>query len=322
MGLNSDGETKILQLFTKQKQQRSLGRILLAFIAASMMLTSGCGVKRTVKIEPPPNTNLDKTATFYELTDLMRNYDAIHTLVSNSITVTLTTGRIESGRLERYRSAPGYILLKRPDSVRLVLQAPVTKTSILNLTSVGDDFNLWLPTENRYFFGINSARELHAANAPDIEEIPPIRATHIFEAVFPQALLPVAPGEFISSVEAADENTRYYVLSVHRMASPPRAHTIRKIWIERFGMTIARQQIYLEDGRIESDIAYSNAILEDGFALPDKIHIDRPLDDYSLDILFKNWSVNPNLPEDAFSMPPPPKAEIIYLKEKGRSKAS
>jgi hypothetical protein len=181
---------------------------------------------------------------------------------------------------------------------------------------------LWLPTENRYFFGINSALELYATNAPDIQEIPPIRATHIFEAVFPQALLLATPGELISLVEAVDENARFYVLSVHRRGNASRIHTIRKIWIERFGLTIARQQAYLQDGRLESDITYSNGIRADGFSLPDKIHIDRPLDDYSLDIVFKKWSVNPKLPEDAFTMLPPPKAQIIYLEKKGRSKAS
>ena len=157
---------------------------LLVF-AFCLILAPGCGVKRTVKIEPPQKINLDKSATFDELIERINRYEEIHSLASSSITLTLTAGKIESGRLDKYRSAPGYILLKRPDSLRLVLQAPVTKTSILDLTSVGDSFDVWIPSENRYFIGKNSARQLFAEGAPDIPEIPPIRATHILEAVFP-----------------------------------------------------------------------------------------------------------------------------------------
>jgi hypothetical protein len=270
---------------------------LLVF-AFCLILAPGCGVKRTVKIEPPQKINLDKSATFDELIERINR------------------------RLDKYRSAPGYILLKRPDSLRLVLQAPVTKTSILDLTSVGDSFDVWIPSENRYFIGKNSARQLFAEGAPDIPEIPPIRATHILEAVFPGSMPIGAPEELVSMEEAADADTRYYILAAYKRGESNRIRIIRKIWVERFELTIARQQIYQANGQIVSDIAYSNGIRVNGFLLPDYIHIDRPLDDYSLDIGFKKWSLNPELRENAFIMPPPPKAQIIYLKEKGRSEAS
>jgi hypothetical protein len=294
---------------------------LLVF-AFCLILAPGCGVKRTVKIEPPQKINLDKSATFDELIERINRYEEIHSLASSSITLTLTAGKIESGRLDKYRSAPGYILLKRPDSLRLVLQAPVTKTSILDLTSVGDSFDVWIPSENRYFIGKNSARQLFAEGAPDIPEIPPIRATHILEAVFPGSMPIGAPEELVSMEEAADADTRYYILAAYKRGESNRIRIIRKIWVERFELTIARQQIYQANGQIVSDIAYSNGIRVNGFLLPDYIHIDRPLDDYSLDIGFKKWSLNPELRENAFIMPPPPKAQIIYLKEKGRSEAS
>ena len=286
-----------------------------------LILAAGCSIKRTVKIEPPPNISLDKAASFDALLDLIRNYDEIVSLVSSEIVVTLTTGKIESGQLDKYRSAPGYILLKRPDSLRLVLQAPVTKTSILDLTSEGDNFNVWIPLDNRYFTGRNSAGELYAEDAPDVPDIPPIRATHIFEAIFPQSIPLDAPDELVSLWEASDEDTRYYILATYSKGETNRIHIIRKIWIERFGLTVARQQVYQDDGQVVSEIKYSNAIRVNGLPLPDKIHIDRPLDDYSLDIGFKKWSINPELRDNAFTMPPPPKAQIINLKEKGRSKA-
>ena len=71
-----------------------------------------------------------------------------------------------------------------------------------------------------------------------------------------------------------------------------------------------------------SDILYSDEVQIDGFPLPLQIHIDRPVDGYMLDLKFKGWSINPELPDDAFELTAPPGAETVRLKEKGRSGTS
>ncbi len=291
------------------------GRIL---FAACFSFAVGCGVKRTVRIDVPPDARIDRTATFEDLLDIIRNYEGIDSLSSNGLNVTLTTGGKESGQLEEYRSAPGYILLKRPDSIRLVVQTPVTKTSILTLNSAGDNFDVWMPRDNRYLIGKNSAKRLFYSSSSGTTEIT-FRAAHIFEAIFPQSILLDTPGYFVSMEEAADEKARYYILAFYREGTAARIHTVRKIWIERSGLTIARQQVYQESGQIIGDIVYSNGIRMNGFSLPDSIHIDRPLDAYSLDIEFKSWRINPNLPDNAFVLTPPSGAQIIHLEEKEES---
>jgi len=70
-----------------------------------------------------------------------------------------------------------------------------------------------------------------------------------------------------------------------------------------------------------SDIIYSNEVRIDNYDLPLRIHIDRPMDGYILDLTFKNWSLNPDLPGDAFKLAPPPGAETIRLREKGETGA-
>ena len=94
--------------------------------------------------------------------------------------------------------------------------------------------------------------------------------------------------------------------------------TVRKIWIERSGLTIARQQVFGDQDEVVSDIRYYfDEVRKEGLSLPGRIHIDRPLDKYTLDLTFTDWKVNsPDFPEDAFKLPPPPpNAEIIHLKE-------
>ena len=46
------------------------------------------------------------------------------------------------------------------------------------------------------------------------------------------------------------------------------------------------------------------------------IHIDRPLDGYALNLEFKSWRIDPDLPDNAFSLKLPEGVQIIHLVEK------
>jgi hypothetical protein len=302
-------------------------RVVSIFLLVILASNAGCSVKRTVKVRVSPNILQAKSAAFDELLDIVRSYDKIEGLSSNDLRITLTSGKRESGELQKYASAPGYIVLRRPDSTRMVVQYPVTKTTILDLLSVGDDFCVWVPRENKYYTGKNSAKELVAEDLPDSPGFT-LRATHIFEAIIPHGLLPGAPGMLVEAEEDPGADAAYYVLSVFKEdagvteGAARRIHAIRKIWIERSGLTIARQRVYQEEGRVVSDITYSEVTQVGGFALPLKIRIDRPLDGYTLDMEFRTWRVNPDLPDSAFILPPPAGAQVVPFKEKGRSAVS
>jgi hypothetical protein len=286
-------------------------------------LGSGCSVKRTVTTAIPASTVQYKTAGFEEIVSFIRAYDKIHALACNNLRLTLTTGKRETGRVEEYRAAPGYILLKRPDAIHLVIQNPITKTTLIDLLSVGDELSVWYPRDNTLYLGKNSAKELFLeASARSKGFRIPIRGAHIFQAIFPQSVQIDEPGIRFSIEEQADTRTKYYVLTVLREGVNPRIYVVRRIWIERVGLTIARQQVFTDEGEIASDIVYSNETSVDGFSLPQRIRIDRPLDAYSLDVEFKNWRINPDLPNEAFIMAQHPGAQIIHLQERGRSNAS
>ncbi len=295
--------------------------ICLVLVAAIWAGNTGCGIKRTVKVTVPPGILQAKSATFDELLGIIRSYDNIYCLSSNNLRITLTSGKRESGELQKYASAPGYIVLQRPNSTRLAVQYPVTRNTILDLLSVGDDFCVWVPSENKYYTGKNSAKELVAEDLPNSPGFT-LRATHIFEAIIPQVIVKDIPDVLFASAEEVSADAKYYIFTVFREGVAPRLHVVKRIWIERSALTIARQQVYQEEGQLVSDIAYSHVIQVDGFALPQRIRIDRPVDRYCLDIEFKNWLVNPELPDSAFTLAPPSGAQIVPFKEKGRSTVS
>jgi outer membrane lipoprotein-sorting protein len=290
-----------------------------AGLSIAMLLwlaTAGC-IKQTIKTKVPEKILQAKTAVLQDLLNLIQRYDRIDDLSSSSLDVSLFSGKRDSGIIQKIRKLPGYILLKRPDSIHLVIQNFVTKSPVVELLAVGDDLSIWIGRGNKLYNGKNSARELVVDATPDSPAVAiPIRGTHIFEAIFPQSIKIDAPGFRYSLEEQADSAAKYYVLTSYRDGSGQRISTTRKIWIERSSLTISRQQIYLDDGQLESDIAYSDMALIDGLYMPHKIHIDRPLDGYALDMEFKSWRINPVLPDNAFVLTPHAGAQIIPLMEK------
>ncbi len=93
---------------------------------------------------------------------------------------------------------------------------------------------------------------------------------------------------------------------------------VRKLWVDRSDLSVARQFVYGEHGVVVSMIQYSNLVPADGVVLPLSIRIERPIDGYILDMQFQSWRVNMELPDTAFVMSPPQGAQQVVLKEKGR----
>jgi outer membrane lipoprotein-sorting protein len=285
-------------------------------LPALLVLASACAVKTTVRVPVSEKVLAAKTATLEELlSSLASHNERITSLTSGTLKASYTSGKVDSGKLQAYHSAPGYILLKRPDSILLNIQNPVTKTPLFELVSVGDPFEIWYPRENKLFLGNNSLKEIEIEGHPDLT----LRPMHIIEAILPKRFDSGESGTHLSMEEARDAKTRYYVLCLLKDVQGRIVRPLRKLWIDRSDLGVARQEIYDESGRIQSVVSYSRLTAVDGLQLPLSVKIDRPLDGYALDMEFRDWHLNPQLPQNAFEFNPPEGANRVELKEKGRS---
>jgi|WetSurMetagenome_2_1015567.scaffolds.fasta_scaffold79127_1 hypothetical protein len=304
-----------IPLFTAKRRCIPFLACLVLSMPASLA-TFGCYIKKTIKIEVPQKVLRAKTVSIEELLGKLQSYDRIHGL-SSSLDVTYFSGKKESGVIQEIKKQPGYILLKRPNSTRLVVQNFVTGTRELEVLSVDDDLSIYYRRENALYIGKNSAKDLIAENGGNSTGFTvPIRGGHIYEAIFPQSIQIDAPGYLYSMEEESDPGAKYYVLNVYREGATKRIHTVRKIWIERSSLSVARQQVYLEEGQLVSDIVYSDETEVGGLKLPLRIRIDRPMDGYALNLEFKGWRIDPDLPDNAFSLKLPEGVQVIHLIEK------
>jgi outer membrane lipoprotein-sorting protein len=285
------------------------------FLSLLAIVSGGCFVKKTVKVPVAPHVMAAKSATLEQLlSSLAESGQKTQSLAAPSIKASYTSGKVDSGKLQAYHSAPGYLLLRRPDKIRLNIQNPISKTSLLELASSGDKFAAWVPRDNKFYIGSNSAREFDLEGNPGFSA----RPIHIYNAVVPQAGLMMDPETLVSFEEDRDDKTKYYILSFYKEAGGHRLRTVRRLWIDRYDLAVSRQQVYDDGGKLESIITYSNRSPVEGILMPFNIHIDRPEDGYSLELQILSWRINPDLPDDAFELKAPESAQVVNLKEKVR----
>lgn len=278
---------------------------LIVLFIAIMTVSTGCTHKTTIKI--PKAILHAKDASLEELLDIVNQYDEINTLIAGNLKADYTSEKTEGDLIELkdYPRAPGFILLKRPDSIFFVIMAPVAKTRILSLASVGDEFRVYYKRKDTFYIGSNSAKELVSEDLDENLEIP-IRATHILDAIFPKTI-PLHDSKILyTKIEKEDEHSKYYVLEVFRNDPSRRIHKLREFWIERSGLTLFRQRVYDDEGRgrIVGNILYSDVAQYEKYTMPRKIRIERPLDGYNLDLEFKDWKINPVIKDEKFDLQP------------------
>jgi outer membrane lipoprotein-sorting protein len=273
---------------------------------------AGCAVSRKRSVAPAQvRTALDASKP-----QLIEAYNAqAHATQTVNATVRMVpvTGSAYSGVIEQYHDVGGFILAARPAMIRVIGQAPVVAKDIFDMVSDGQTFRIYIPSKNRFLVGPTNLNR--SAKSP----IENLRPQHILDAIFWPELPPDAPVLFEESDEAT---ARYYVLTELR-GTGTGLEIARKIWFDRADLRVARIYIYGPEGRLDSDIAYSDWQEAGGStpagaagpAFAHEIHITRPQEDYQLSLSISKLTLNTEIAADRFVLPQPAGTELVRVGE-------
>jgi hypothetical protein len=291
-----------------------------------LLLLSSC-VSRRVNVPAfiPPVSD----ASLSDLVAIVNQRRDVRTLTARVDLQFETLEQAEEGRLRRFRSAQGRIILARPQSIRLQIEAPVLGLNLAEMASDGRRFQLLIyPEEYRAFItGSNNREYLERTRQletdPKLEKAGPlvnIRPQH-FTTAFLFEPIDLGDAQRIAVMEEARrlvEDDRpgakkgqmaiksYYVLSViQRGEASPRY----QYWFDRSrGLELVGQQTFSQDGSLLGDVTFSNYGPALPMNLPGQIHIVRPYDRYALRITMSPGTVilDRDVPESAFSIDVPP----------------
>jgi hypothetical protein len=296
--------------------------LLVSSFATLVLLAAGCGGGghvSVVKTTPPAEKPVTKDATREEL---LEKYNASARAVSSlNATVELKpiAGSKYSGVIEEYHEVKAFLLASRPANIRMIGQAPVIGTTVFDMSSDSQIFRVSIPSKNKFLVG---SVNLERASSKPIENL---RPQHLLEALLWPAL---RKEETVLFEEFNDESARYYILTVLRGGY--QTEILRKIWFDRSNLEVARLQSYGPRGILRSDSHFSNWQPPDAPAtaatsiptqqFPRSIRIERPHDDYRLDLQISKVTLNEDIPLDRFRLDQPAGAELIHVGESADEK--
>jgi outer membrane lipoprotein-sorting protein len=287
-------------------------------------LSCGCG-GRTIKTSTKVPAQSKPVIRDASRDDLLDKYNRIASnLKSVNATVELkpTAGSKYSGLIEEYHEVKAFLLAQRPEQIRMIGQAPVINKTIFDMASDGETFRVYIPSKNKFLVG--SVATERVSDKP----IENLRPQHLLEALlWPE----IRKEEAVLFEEFNDETARYYILTILRGGY--RTEILRKIWVDRADLQISRLQSFGPKGILLSDVHVSDwqPLVADQelaastsatglTAFPRQIRIDRPHDDYRLDLQITKLSLNEALPPDRFKLDQPSGTDLVRVGESAEEK--
>jgi len=267
---------------------------------------NGCLV-HTRRIQQAKMPSIVMTATADDLVKAINNRcQAIHSL-SATVTFQATVGGPRKGKEKTYTSFNGYILLRKPEALRVIGLVPVLHTRAFDMATDGDTFKLWIPHENKVFEGSNTVTK---TSKNTLENFRP--------NVFSDSLLIncIAPDDLVALTAdtdtTIDPKTKQlmiqpdYVLSVlRRKGDSNELIPERVIRFSRIDLHPYEEDIYDTKGAIQTEAIYGPDQTFGPIRFPGAITIKRPLEEYQIVVTFQKIIANQKLPDDQFVLKTP-----------------
>ena len=274
----------------------------MGLMAIAPALTGCLTHTRSVPKTRPADVVLNAT-----LDQLLKNvdmqYDAIQT-INSAVEIAATTGGARQGQVIEHPSFSGYIFLRKPEDLRVLLRVPILGSQALDMVSDGKNWKLWIPPRRIAMVGTSEVTK------PSTNGLENLRPAVIFDSLLVRG---IGPDQIVSLTQ----DTRViqnpvnkkdlieepdYDLEILEQPHGQTAHTVRVIHVSRGNLLPYQQDIYGPDGTVVTRAFYSKYQKFGDIPFPMKIQIDRPLDQYSLTITTTKLTLNQKLDDDQFEL--------------------
>ena len=228
-----------------------------------------------------------------------------------TVGITASVGGSKLGKITEYREIRGYILARKPSSLRMIGLLPILQNHMFDMVSSGQEFKLWIPPKNQFIAGDNDLAR------PSVEPLEKLRPQIIYDALLLQAvdlrneLAVLEAGEH----DAIDPGTRKmalrsdYTLNIIKQSSRE-WYLSRKVVFDRTDLRPHQQLFYDEHGAIVTDVHYDEYREFNGVVFPTKIEIWRPHEEYSIKLEVTKLTINGPIMDDQFVLDIPSDAGL------------
>jgi hypothetical protein len=277
-------------------------RILLLIAVVPL---GGC-LSRSRPIALRTSTAHLQTTTVNELIERI-NAEAteIQTLKA-TVGITASVGGSKLGKITEYQEIRGYILARKPASLRMIGLFPILQNHVFDMVSSGQQFKLWIPSKNQFIVGDNEEAR------PSPEPLGNLRPQVIYDALFLQAVdlrseLVVLEASEHELIDHRTQNAMLqpdYALNIIKQ-NGHQWYLSRKVAFDRTDLRPYRQLFYDEHGSIVTDVHYDEYREFNGVSFPTNIQIWRPQKEYSIKLQVTKLTINGPIMDDQFILEPP-----------------
>ena len=232
------------------------------------------------------------------------------------VEISATTGGGLQGKEVQTLSFAGYILMRKPEFLRVLLLVPVVRTQALDMVSDGKNFKLLIPPRKRAIVGSNTV------TTPSKNGLENLRPDVFFDSMFiqgPEQDQIMSMTTDIRVIESGKKKKDLieepaYALQILKRPEGTQARTLRVIHINSTDLLPYQQDIYDKEGHVVTKAYYSNYQFHGNTPFPSKIIIERPRDHYSLTVIITKLTLNGKLDDDQFEIKIPEGINVETLK--------
>jgi hypothetical protein len=279
---------------------------------------SGC-LYHTHKVEKTTLAGPAMDASVAQLVNGVNDrYAAINSLTA-TVDFQATTGGARQGKETDITPFHGYILLRKPSMLRVLALLPVVRTHAFDLASDGKTFKLVIPPKSRAIVGSSTVTK-PSANA--LENLRPdiFMDSVLVNAVEPDRLV------YLTSTSQTQRQDKKLVetpeYDLHIGKEQPQADThlqvrvikpTRVIRFSRVTLLPIGQDIYGDDGGVETHVEYGPYKQFGTSHVPSSIVIERPRESYRITITVQKVVINQPLPDKQFELQIPSDYKVQTL---------
>lgn len=278
----------------------------MAAVLLFLPLLNGCLVRtRSVKQAKVPSIVLSATAD--ELVKSINDHcQEIHSLRA-TVEFQATEGGPLKGKEKTFASFSGYILLRKPESLRVIGLLPILRTRAFDMATDGNTFKLLIPHDSKVIEGPNTVTK-ESSNA--LENFRPnvFSDSLLIKCISPSDLVALTSDtktEVDPKLKQLIEQPEYDLTIVRRKEKGQELIPERVIHFSRIDMHPFQEDIYDTKGAIQTQAIYGPLQTFGTEKFPGTITIKRPLEELQIVITFQVVTINPTLPDSQFELEVP-----------------
>jgi outer membrane lipoprotein-sorting protein len=299
-------------------------RIRLALSTVGLMAAvglTGC-FRTTTIVQRTQAPDMYRSTSVENLEKIVSDRDAAIKTLTASVLLVASTGGGKEGKVVTYTSFKGYIFVRQPSDLRVIMLVPVLGSIALDMVSNGDTFTL----EHMTTSGGHGDVWMQGSNTvttPSKNALENLRPPVFFDSLLVPGVL---PDEFVAMTDStrilpptakhqpAIEEPDYDLSIMTRAGgSGNMLHVKRLVHFSRVTLLPFQQDIYNDKGEVETSATYDKYQDFNGIQFPMLIDIKRPLDEIELKIQITKLTLNQTLDNDQFELKIPADVKVQQL---------